>query len=63
MILLNTIQTVTWVKDLIKTEENFYMICVTTDGNLYSVPLDEANSDYQVIQEWVADGNTIEESE
>ena len=61
MISLNTIQTVTWVKDLIKTDENFYMICTTTDNKLYSVPLDEANSDYQSIQEWVAEGNTIEE--
>ena len=61
MITVDTIQTVTWVKDLIKTDENFYMICVTTDNNLYSVPLDEANSDYQAVQEWVAEGNTIED--
>ena len=25
-----------------------------------SIPLDENNADYQAIQEWVADGNTIE---
>ena len=24
-----------------------------------SVPLDEANTDYQAIQEWIADGNTV----
>ena len=23
------------------------------------VPLDEANIDYQAIQEWIADGNTV----
>jgi hypothetical protein len=23
------------------------------------VPLDEANSDYQAIQEWIAEGNTV----
>jgi len=28
-----------------------------------SVPLDEANTDYQAIQEWVADGNTIQEAD
>ena len=30
------------------------------DGATYSVPLDEANTDYQAIQEWAAiDGNNI----
>jgi hypothetical protein len=29
------------------------------DGRVYSVPLDEANSDYQAIQEWIAEGNTV----
>ena len=24
-----------------------------------SVPLDEANTDYQAIQEWIADGGTV----
>jgi len=24
-----------------------------------SVPLDEANKDYQAIQEWIAEGNTV----
>ena len=28
-----------------------------------SVPLDEANTDYQAILQWVADGNTIEEAD
>ena len=30
-----------------------------TDGRVYSVPLDEANTDYQAIQEWIADGGTV----
>ena len=25
----------------------------------YTVPLDEANTDYQAIQEWIADGGTV----
>jgi uncharacterized protein YjiK len=24
-----------------------------------SVPLDEANTDYQAIQEWISEGNTV----
>jgi len=28
-----------------------------------SVPLDPANTDYQAIQEWVAEGNTIEDAD
>ena len=27
------------------------------------VPLDEENTDYQDIQQWVADGNTIQEAD
>jgi len=42
------------------TDEN---ICVNAviDGVKWSVPLDPDNSHYQAIQEWVAEGNTIEE--
>jgi hypothetical protein len=29
------------------------------DGKISSVPLDEANTDYQAIQEWIAAGNTV----
>jgi hypothetical protein len=29
------------------------------DGTVWSVPLDEANSDYQAIQEWIKEGGTI----
>ena len=32
---------------------------ILTDGVSKSVPLDEANTDYQAIQEWIADGNTV----
>ena len=32
----------------------------TTDNKQISVPLVEANTDYQDILKWVADGNTIE---
>jgi hypothetical protein len=26
------------------------------DNKIWTVPLDEANTDYQAIQEWIADG-------
>ena len=56
------IQTVTWVKELIDTSKNHYMI-VVKDGVTTSVPLDSDNMDYKLVQEWVADGNTISEPE
>ena len=30
-----------------------------TDGRILNVPLDEANTDYQAIQTWIADGGTV----
>jgi len=33
---------------------------VTYDnGIVSSVPLDEANTDYQAIQQWISEGNTV----
>jgi hypothetical protein len=29
------------------------------NGKEWSVPLDEANTDYQAIQEWIEAGNTV----
>ena len=48
-------------KDII-TDENCSISCVL-NGQHVSVPLDPANTDYQAIQEWVAEGNTIEEAD
>ena len=48
------------------TEQNdilgSYKMVLENDRILF-VPLDEANSDYKKIQEWVAEGNTIEEAD
>jgi len=30
-----------------------------SDGKIWSVPLDEANTDYQAIQEWIAEGGVV----
>ena len=30
-----------------------------TDGRILNVPLDEANIDYQEIQQWISEGNTV----
>ena len=29
------------------------------NGKISNVPLDEANTDYQAIQTWIADGGTV----
>ena len=42
--------------------ENFvsYQVTYVNSNRVKSVPLDEANTDYQAIQEWAAiDGNNI----
>ena len=38
-------------------------INVTIDGQDMSVPLDPDNRHYQAMQEWVAEGNTIEDAD
>jgi len=43
--------------------ENSGVKVVTQEDEALLVPLDESNRHYQVIQEWVADGNTIEVAE
>ena len=34
-----------------------------TNGETWQVPHDEENRQYQEIQEWVAEGNTIQEAD
>ena len=38
-------------------------IKATIDGQEMSVPTDPANRHYQAIQEWVAEGNKIEDAD
>tara|TARA_E500000318_G_scaffold25000_1_gene25010 strand:+ start:1218 stop:1400 length:183 start_codon:yes stop_codon:yes gene_type:complete len=60
---MSNIANITAVK---KMEENSELIgYLLTDNNIpMHVPKDEANTDYQRIQEWAAiDGNNIEEAD
>lgn len=44
-------------------DNNTSSIRATIDGEEMFVPLDPANRHYQAIQEWVAEGNTIQEAD
>tara|TARA_Y100000004_G_scaffold156419_1_gene181559 strand:+ start:1093 stop:1266 length:174 start_codon:yes stop_codon:yes gene_type:complete len=50
-----------YFKDM--ADENVVGIKATINGNLSWVPLDPNNVDYQAIQAWVAEGNTIAEAD
>jgi hypothetical protein len=51
------IDTVT--KNYLDGEFVSYQITYTNSNMVLSVPLDEANTDYQAIQEWISEGNTV----
>jgi len=52
------INTIEKTYDNITNTNNGYKI--TYDNGVTSyVPLDEANTDYQAVQEWIAAGNTV----
>ena len=37
----------------------FVAYLIIKNDKQYGVPLDPANSDYQALQEWIAEGNTV----
>jgi|TARA_B100001093_G_C26264228_1_gene774095 hypothetical protein len=45
------------------TEENARTIKAVINGVTCLVPMDNENTDYQNILQWVADGNTIQEAD
>ena len=47
----------------VELDGNNVTIVATIDNSKVWVPLDPANRHYAAIQEWVADGNTIEEAD
>ena len=42
-----------------KNEFCSYQVTYVNSNREKSVPLDEANTDYQAIQEWIAAGNSV----
>ena len=56
-----TITSAQYQKDFI-TETNASIVAVIDGLTLY-VPLNADNTEYQIILEWVADGNTIAEAD
>ena len=57
------IQSVKKMNDTYNNNNLDHYRLTTTDGIIMDVPLDEANTDYQEIQQWVTEGNTIEEAD
>ena len=40
-----------------------YQVTFVNSNRVLSVPINSDNTDYQAIQEWVAEGNTIQEAD
>ena len=53
------INTVEKIYSAITNEFTCYKITYVNSNKEKIVPLDPTNTDYQAIQEWVAEGNTI----
>ena len=51
-----------YIKDALVSDDNT-AVEVVSNGKTYYVPIDTANTHYQAIQEWVAEGNTIQEAD
>ena len=47
------------VEKIYLNNEFIYYHCILQNGKQMAVPLDEANTDYQEIQEWISKGNTV----
>jgi len=55
------ITTAQYIRNIEDTEnEN---IRAEIDGSIHIIPISSANRHYQAIQEWVSEGNTIEEAD
>ena len=47
------------VEKIYLNNEFIYYLCILQDGKKMSVPLDEANSDYQAIMEYIENGGEV----
>ena len=57
------INTVTKKNDALTNEFSGYFVTLKNSDAEMCVPLDSNNTDYQEVQKWVAEGNTIEEAD
>ena len=53
------IETVTKNYNSLNNEFCSYQVTYVNSNIVKSVPLDEANTDYQAIQTWIEDGGTV----
>ena len=53
------INTVEKIYSIYTGEHISYSVTYINSNLTASVPLDEANTDYQEIQQWIADGGTV----
>ena len=56
---IKNINTVTKTYNTHTNQHENYMVTLVDSNVIISVPLDPDNTDYQAIQEWIADGNTV----
>jgi hypothetical protein len=56
MITINTVEKIYDLND--SSRATCYKVTYSNDVVSF-VPLNEANTDYQAIQEWIAEGNTV----
>mgnify|MGYP005994892205 CR=1 FL=1 len=54
--MINTVEKIYDLED--SSRATCYKVTYSNDVVSF-VPLDEANTDYQAIQEWIAEGNTV----
>jgi hypothetical protein len=59
---MNNIANITAVKK-VELDSELVGYLLTDNGITMHVPLDTANTEYQAILEWVAEGNTIAEAD
>jgi len=53
------INTVEKIYSVYTGEHINYSVTLVDSNKTLSVPLNEANTDYQAIQEWIAEGGTV----
>ena len=55
--MINTVEKI--YKTIPTVEHNGYKVTYVNSNKIKIVPLNEANTDFQEVQQWIADGNTV----